>query len=321
MVPDISAEHVDESELRRVASNVLFESDKNVFKRRFQPECTSDVFKLKHEVRHYLDTMHPYRDEQDKYRTFTKSRLGDSDKRAPDSRGKHGDFLNPRSSSGQRTTGYAPGHIRSVLQLDTYGPEHSREVENKRGAGLLPDSPNCDRNRELRLEVCAEMNKKTLRGFERAAPNTGRSDDSSKGLPSVMSLPRVPTDSRGGSRPLTGTRGDKASAGMLNVSLKARASTAGTKTRYHPGTAPTADNCPTYADRMMTDSAARSLEWYNGYVRGVQDKAREVQELAEHRRYQREQAREAADVSSNLDWFENRLNTLHNSKVESKIKI
>lgn len=381
MVPDISTEHVDEAELRRVASTVLFGNDANVFKRRIFPESTSDVFKQKHEVRHYLDTMHPYVDPQDKYRKFTKSRLVNGNHEL-DSNTKHGDFLNPRSSSSgqQRTTGYNRGHIRSVLQLDTFGPEHSREIELKRDIGLLPDSPNPDRNRDLRLEVCAEMNKKTMSLLHHRLHDNGSGgsssarsesdgnkgqrrekkphknncnnnqhnnksshdrdgdDSSSMGLLSVMSPPqgqggtkeqrRQPMQSQSEKiRPSTGAttnnnnRSNGSGSGIndnpLNLSLKTtRASTAGTKTRYRPGTVPTADNCPNHQDRLMTDSVARSLEWYHGYIKSVQNKALHVLEMKERRRYTQEQQREAMIVSDHLDWFENRLNTLHNSKVD-----
>ena len=37
------------------------------------------------------------------------------------------------------------GHIRTILNLDTYGPQHSSTVADARKIGLLPLSPNTDR--------------------------------------------------------------------------------------------------------------------------------------------------------------------------------
>jgi hypothetical protein len=57
------------------------------------------------------------------------------------------DFIQPKSLTGRRSTGYNRGHIRSVLELDTFGPHHSEVVTDARLAGTLPLSPNIDRNR------------------------------------------------------------------------------------------------------------------------------------------------------------------------------
>lgn len=55
------------------------------------------------------------------------------------------DFLQPKNLTRKRVTGYSPGHIRSLLDLDTFGPNHSQSVEKKRSTGLLPISPNASR--------------------------------------------------------------------------------------------------------------------------------------------------------------------------------
>ena len=55
------------------------------------------------------------------------------------------DFLQPKCPLRDRKTGYSAGHIRSVLELDTFGPNHSEFVEAMRMSGELPASPNYNR--------------------------------------------------------------------------------------------------------------------------------------------------------------------------------
>jgi hypothetical protein len=56
------------------------------------------------------------------------------------------DFVQPRVLTRERKTGYSPGHIRSVLELDTFGPNNGESVEARRQAGVLPSSPNYNKN-------------------------------------------------------------------------------------------------------------------------------------------------------------------------------
>lgn len=55
------------------------------------------------------------------------------------------DFLQPKSPTQQRNIGYNSGHVRTILNLDTFGPQHSSVVSDARKVGLLPMSPNTDR--------------------------------------------------------------------------------------------------------------------------------------------------------------------------------
>jgi hypothetical protein len=55
------------------------------------------------------------------------------------------DFLQPKNLTRTRVTGYSPGHIRSLLDLDTFGPNHSQKVQAGRRSGILPNSPNASR--------------------------------------------------------------------------------------------------------------------------------------------------------------------------------
>ena len=57
------------------------------------------------------------------------------------------DFLTPQDPTEIRTVGYTSGHVRSITEADTFGPNHSLEVQMKRSGGLVPSSPNTDKNR------------------------------------------------------------------------------------------------------------------------------------------------------------------------------
>ena len=57
------------------------------------------------------------------------------------------DFLQPKDVTHERKSGYTKGHIRTILELDTFGPAHSEKVTEDRTSGKLPMSPNLDRNR------------------------------------------------------------------------------------------------------------------------------------------------------------------------------
>ena len=68
-------------------------------------------------------------------RSFTESEI----------RSSHEDFLRPKSLVDERSTGYSRGHIRSIMDFDTFGPQHSDLVNQERNLGIKPMSPNSDR--------------------------------------------------------------------------------------------------------------------------------------------------------------------------------
>ena len=236
--------------------------------RRFTPECTSDVFKQYHNVRHYLDTMHPYRDPLDKYRKFTHSRMKRTED-TPESPMTLEDFLRPGELTAERKTGYNPGHIRSVLQLDTFGPEHSAVVEGKRSAGKLPGSSHLDRNKDLRVDVCAASNKRS--------PVLNKT---SKTLLDSFKLEVKQLEGKEGERPVSAgaaTLPSLGSSSMGAMSIPRNAtgtgkftpSGTGGKLLFRPGTVPNPMTSPTKDDHLMTDSSARSAEWYRQYTANI----------------------------------------------------
>ena len=146
-VPDLAVDAADETFDRRVRHLRVLEENPKAFKKKFEPECTSDFFHQKHMIRDYLSTMHPYSDPLDRGRTYSVSRLKIKEKElealAP------GDFLQPDDPVRPRTTGYSPGHTRSMLGLDSYGPRSAEKHRIAREKGEIPASPNTDRERAI----------------------------------------------------------------------------------------------------------------------------------------------------------------------------
>lgn len=114
--------------------------------RLFLPESPSEFYLQRHLVRDYLLDMHQFHAPHDiatPQFPITKSL---KEKPPPaELRTFVEDFLQPKNLTRRRVTGYSPGHIRSLLDLDTFGPNHSQNVEKKRMTGLLPMSPNASR--------------------------------------------------------------------------------------------------------------------------------------------------------------------------------
>ena len=212
--------------------------------------------------------MHPYRDPQDKYRKFTQTRVKRIET-TPESPTTLEDFLRPGELVSERKTGYNPGHIRSVLQLDTFGPEHSATVEYKRNEGKLPESSHLDRNKDLRVDICSASNKRSpvlnkssktlLDSFKLESKLSEKSSNERPISAGDATLPSIGSSSMGNmSIPRTAT-------GTSRYSPKA---TSG-KILFRPGTVPNPQTSPTKDDHLMTDSCARSAEWYRLYVENI----------------------------------------------------
>lgn len=141
---------------------------------RLAPENScSQYVEQKHLMRDLLPTMHPISDPRD----ISPPKFGYNFPRIPREHSElitsQEDFLQPRTLVESRRTGYSRGHIRSVLELDTFGPQHSDRVNEERLSGTLPTSPNLDRNHSP--------------NSKRKLSDTGRSSNPSLGL--SQSLP------------------------------------------------------------------------------------------------------------------------------------
>ena len=242
--------------------------------------------------------MHPYRDPLDTQRKFTKSRIPLPREDADDLQSKPEDFLNPRAMTAPRSTGYNIGHIRSVLQLDTYGPNHSADVEKKRSVGLLPNSPNVDRNRDLRTEVCIASNTRTVAKLRKEKEMKAKEQANRSGSPtslladgaespnlfSINQRPSSPTTNNMSADSSVSSAADyvvehkhEVAAGAAALTRKYsndninKANNKNTSPLYRPGTSPAIGTyvIPKYEDHLMTDSNARRHEWFKNYVNGV----------------------------------------------------
>jgi hypothetical protein len=165
-VPDLSEEAVNETVKRRSIHNRLLDDDDAMFKKKYFPECTSDYFNQKHLIRDYLSTMHPYSDPDDRGRTYTMPRLKSGEQHLDPM--EMGDFLQPEDPTRPRSVGYTHGHVRSMLHFDNFGPHSAERNRHAREVGMLPDSPNIDRE--------AAIEKVGLDGGSRSPSPTFRPD-------------------------------------------------------------------------------------------------------------------------------------------------
>lgn len=144
---DNSYEAVQEAINRSVLHRVVYEKNPHVFRRGGESDNNFSRFNTcKHDVRNLLPDMHPVSDKNDICPPKFGYNFSRIERREPELRSSVEDFLQPKDQTHQRKTGYSKGHIRSILELDTFGPAHSEKVNNERKSGKLPMSPNLDRN-------------------------------------------------------------------------------------------------------------------------------------------------------------------------------
>jgi len=158
---DVSLALIEETERRKKLHGVSLSEHWDAFRKKMQKENTSDFFHQRHLVRDYLLDMHPYLLEGDiGTRVYTVSRLKQRERAQEAERAEQAaavaaaaaatsneniDFVQPKDPVRPRTTGYSPGHIRTVLGLDTFGPSASKELSKQREKGERSTSPNPDR--------------------------------------------------------------------------------------------------------------------------------------------------------------------------------
>ena len=144
----------------------------------------------KQAVRDLLTTLHPVSDPYD----ISPPKFGYNFTKRPresqELRTGLEDFLLPQSQTIPRQTGYSRGHIRTVLELDTFGPNHSDSVSEGRSLGSLPLSPNVDRN--------AALSPSGSRRHSRSAGTHSPTDRSRSGLESRGSVEVLPQITPGG---------------------------------------------------------------------------------------------------------------------------
>mmetsp|Transcript_20362 Transcript_20362/g.37786 ORF Transcript_20362/g.37786 Transcript_20362/m.37786 type:complete len:331 (-) Transcript_20362:218-1210(-) len=145
---DTSYDAVQESVNRTLLHQLVHSSNPKVFRRGGDPDSNFSRFNSsKHIVRNLLPDMHPVSDKKDICPPKFGYNFSKIKRSEPELRTSIEDFLQPKDQTHERKIGYNPGHIRTILQLDTFGPAHSEVVSEGRASGKLPMSPNLDRNR------------------------------------------------------------------------------------------------------------------------------------------------------------------------------
>jgi hypothetical protein len=119
-------------------------------------ESPSDFLNQKRVVQDLLGDMHKDKDENDlailngAVKRFSESRIKNRASSANIETTYCGkDFLTPDDPIDERITGFSSGNRRSIMEFDTFGPNHSQKVKLKRSKKIVPLSPNTDRNRLL----------------------------------------------------------------------------------------------------------------------------------------------------------------------------
>jgi hypothetical protein len=130
------------------------------------------------------------------------------------------DFLQPSDPTRRRQTGYSPGHIRSVLHLDTFGPNQAKDVESQRRRGSLPSSPNSDKNISEDGGSSRASSRRNSQNWSRASSRPG--SPSGIGLESINesrvdSLPSVRFTGNAADHHVHHTEGRRKSTGLLSL--------------------------------------------------------------------------------------------------------
>jgi hypothetical protein len=137
----------------------------------------------KHKVRHLLPTLYPISDPLD----ISPPPFGYNFKKNPryhsELRSSIEDFIQPKDQVSPRSTGYSRGHIRSILELDTFGPQHSDRISESRSHNSLPLSPNLDRNKSRQQRVGPPDSKNNF-----ADTGSSKATDFSKSFPGMVSI-------------------------------------------------------------------------------------------------------------------------------------
>lgn len=142
-VPDLDLDMVLEDRNRRYQVHSAAMSNPQIFRRTITENSLCHLSNKKHHNRHFSH-IHPLSDPAD--RCPPKTGYSYSKKLTEhDFFSKHEDFVKPKNPVSDRQTGYNRGHVRSILEFDTFGPEHSAKVCQQREEGSVPSSPNSDR--------------------------------------------------------------------------------------------------------------------------------------------------------------------------------
>lgn len=143
--PDLSVALIEETKHRRNLHTNILDKDQHAFRRKCTETSVSKFLDEEKALSAMLCDLHSLRDDQDKGRIYTYSRLRNRIPEVGTQAPGLEDFIQPNDPSRPRTTGYNPGHARNILGLDTHGPFDSDNKKEMRDRGDIPGSPNVDR--------------------------------------------------------------------------------------------------------------------------------------------------------------------------------
>lgn len=288
---DVSEELVKETCMRKNLHRAALDTDPNVFKKKAEPESTSDFFYQKHMIKDYLLEMHMYHDPRDiAHRPYTTSRLkrnhenhqqqqqhfhasqrvsidNFSNYSSNNNEGKLEvlqDFLQPDDAVRPRTSGYNRGHIRSILGLDVYGEQSSKDKNDARATGILPLSPTADRYEHITPTSPNLQINRTIANCETFS-NSNRSKSST----------------------------------YQRIKLKEKS-----------------NKIITYDDKLLRDPVTKSIHWFKSHNAKVEEKKKLLLLKRKYQEKQYKQQIEAENVIKELQLFE----SLNNINLKSSHK-
>eukprot|EP01041_Mallomonas_annulata_P003546 gene3546-7057_t len=285
LVPDLSVDMAEEITHRRSVHAAVLDKDKTSFRRKNAPESCSHQLLQKHLTRNLLPDMHPIRDERDinppkTGYTYTRRR----NENISELYSNIEDFIQPDDPTRPRSTGYNPGHVRSMLGFDTFGPRQSERHSREREEGSLPQRHNIDRNSPSTTDS----------GYRNSADFSSNSVGSS--LQSSAAFQRSTTI------PISLTyNGSMPFAGVATLSLSPSHSV--NSTLHTTIVDPT--------EKLLVDPRGKGLLWHDSHKYQLQEikKSKESMEIMRKQREQEELAGQY--VHASLSQFEEKLKSMN----------
>lgn len=287
LTPDLSTEMINETTHRKKIHKELYDKDPTSFRRRLDTSSSSLYLDMVKKSTDLLNNMHALKDKDGIIpKTFTYSRI--ESQQLSEHSLNHEDFVKPHDPLNiHRTTGYNSGHIRSILSLDTFGPQHSMSIEHKRSLGQLPESPNIDRF-FIERQASTPLNRDKM--TEILANKIDEEKEDMKSLNSSSS-------SRG-----TGKQGSTYSSSLHSLVGVNKDVVAGTLGYY--------GDALTDEERSLGDIKYRRSSYFNEYRDKLKDQKRRVSESVSRREFSAKMCQEAAQERELVEEFEGHLESV-----------